>query len=179
MARVPLIEAESLEPEYSRLLTENSLGPIYLFRALADNPLIMESYMKWGTTLWNESDLSKREVELVILTVASELDSEYQWEQHVPIARSLDITTPELRSMRNQSFEELNEAETVLCRYAVGVAGRSVDDELYELVASAFDDATIIGIICLASHYVTTAIFIDAVEIEPESSFRGWDIEET
>lgn len=175
MARVPLVEPAELDADYSRLLTENSLGPISLFRALANNPEIMDSYMKWGTTLWEESGLTQREVELVILTVASELEAAYEWHQHVPIARSLGITDAEIAAVREGTFEPLDEAESVLCRYAAAVVDGDVDAAVYEDVAAVFDDSALVGITCLASHYLATAVFVDAVGVEPESTFRGWD----
>lgn len=177
MARVPLVEPDELDAEYSRLLTENSLGPISLFRALANNPPLMESYMKWGTTLWEESGLTQREVELVILTVASELEAAYEWHQHVPIARSLDITDAEIAAVRDGSYERLEEPESMLCRYARAVIDGNVDATVSEEVATAFDDSTVVGITCLASHYLSTAIFVDAVGVEPESTFRGWELD--
>lgn len=177
MARVTLVESDELDPKYSSLLTENSLGPISFFRALANNPPIMESYMKWGTTLWEESGLTQREVELVILTVASELGATYEWHQHVPIARSLDISNPELAAIRDGSFEALDESESALCRYAEAVINQNVEAELFEDVSAAFEDSTVVGITCLAGHYLATAVFVDAISVDPESTFRGWDLD--
>lgn len=176
MARVPLVEADALDPEYARLLTENSLGPLSLFRALANNPPIMASYMKWGTTLWEDSGLSKREVELVILTVASELDATYEWHQHVPIARSLGVSEETIATIRTCEFDALDADEAALCRYASAVVRRSVDDDVFETVASAYDDRTVVGIATLAGHYLATAAFVEGVGVEPESPFVGWDV---
>lgn len=177
MARVPSVDTADLPEEYRYLFEENELGTLDLFRALGNNPPILQSYMRWGTTLWRECGLDEREVELVILAVACELDAAYEWHQHVPIGVDAGIATDDLRALRDGDFDRLDDGDALLVEYATAVVRGTVEDTIHDRLRDRFDDETITGVVMLATHYLATARALDALGVEPEGEFVGWDLE--
>lgn len=176
MARVPLLRTEDLPEEYQYLMETDALGERNIFRAMGNNPVVMQSYMRYGTVLWEESGLSFRDRELVILGVASTLNSRYEWQQHVDIARDAGIARDELLAINRGEYAGFDDSERALLDYAASFATGDVTDAEHDALAEHFDAKTVAGTAMLASHYVATARVLDALEVPVEGSFVGWDL---
>lgn len=176
MAHVPLLDPEDLPEEYRYLFEENELGVLNLFRALGNNPPLLQSYMRWGTALWRESGLDEREVELVILAVAGFLEADYEWHQHVGAGREAGLTGSELAAVRDGSFDGLDARDRALAAYAVGCVRGTVAEGVRRSMAERFDDRTVVGVTLLATHCLLTARVVEALGIEPKGEFVGWGV---
>lgn len=176
MTRITLRTQHELPEEYQYLLSEDAMGEINLLCAMANNPDILQSYMRYGSTLWDESGLEPAEVELLILAIASHLRARYEWQQHVPIALELDITPTTIRTIADEEYESLSDRRRSIIQYAIAVTAGTVTDNQCGQIAAYVDDRTIVGITQLATHYLATARFITSLGIQPEDSFIGWDL---
>lgn len=177
MARVPLLSKDDLPAEYQYLMETDALGERNIFRAMGNNPVVMQSYMRYGTVLWEESGLSFRERELVILAVARTLRSRYEWHQHTEIAQDAGISRDELRAISREDYTEFGDSEQALLRYAAAFATGDMTDTVHAALAEEYDAKAVAGAAMLASHYVATARVLDAFDVPVESSFAGWDLE--
>jgi alkylhydroperoxidase family enzyme len=196
MARVPYLSEEDLPPEYRFLFgptnpfveaekdedTESEGdtpwdGPQHTHRAIGNNPEILEAYRRLGASVWMDTGLNDRERELVILSVAKALESEYEWYQHVNVALRIGIDREALEALANDELESLSESERVLVEYATAFAKRSVDDGVHARLAEHFDDSTIVGIGMLAAYYIGIDYMGDALDLELEDEFVGWTLE--
>lgn len=177
------VDQDDLDEEYQHLLEPANMGEIErvlnLFRMLANNPPLLRSFMLWSGTLWDEVELSGRQRELVILTVARELESEYEWNQHVPIAINCGIERDEIIDLANGTLEGFSDSEQVLIRYTEKACQRSVSHEDTEQLCEAFEDSTAVGVVVLVGNYVMTDFIIDILDIELDSPFVGWSIDST
>jgi 4-carboxymuconolactone decarboxylase len=176
MPRVPYVEKADLPAEYQYLFENNEVGELNIFKAVGNNAPVLQGYMRWGTVLWERSGLERRDVELVILAVAADLDAEYEWHQHAPIAADLGVALDDIRAIAESDFDALDEATAAMLRYAVSFVHGTVSDTDHEAVAAHFEPDTVVGIAMLASHYLATARTIDALGVEPETPFVGWDL---
>ncbi len=174
MTRVPLPTHNELPDEYQYLLDEDVLGPRNIFRAFGNNPPVLQSYMRYGTTVWEDAGLSDRERELVILAIARTLHSRYEWHQHVEIAQESDISQAEISAIGRRDFSDFADHERALLVYAAAFAARNVDKANHTQLAAHYEPATITGTALLASHYVATAYALDALAIPLETDFVGW-----
>lgn len=177
MARVQLINQEDLPEDYQYLMSEDALGEPNIFRAMGNNPKVMQSYMRYGTTLWNESGLTFRERELAILAAARALNSEYEWHQHVSLGRDADITDDEIKRISNGDFDSFEPNEHALLEYASAFATDTVTDAIHDELADHYDTKTVVGTTMLCSHYIATAAALDAFDVPIEEEFIGWDLE--
>ena len=179
MARTPLLEQSELPDDYQYLLGEDAMGEINLLRAMANNPDVLGSYMRYGTTLWEDGGLDGDDLERCILAVARTLGAEYEWDQHVPIARDLGVPESDIESIATGDLRGFDEQRTALIRYVQAVAEGDVDESTYVALAEHADDATIVGATQIATHYLATARFIDALEVPLDGEFVGWRPGET
>ena len=175
MSRVPLRDRADLPEAYQYLFTDNAVGELDLFQAMANAPACMQSYMRFGSTLWDDCGLPPRERELAILAVARALDSPYEFHQHVGLGREAGLAEETIRALGEGNVTELADADRAIAAYAVAVADGSVDDALHRTTIDRFGPETVVGLALLASYYVLTARFIDAVGVTPEGGFVGWD----
>lgn len=177
MARVPHLDPEDLPAEYrDQLYSSRSADrTANVFRAIANNPPILNSFRKYFGFLWAESGLSDRERELVILAAARAAGSRYEWHQHVRLGRAAGIDDDEIRAIGSGEVDGFEEREARLLRYAVATARDEVDDALFQSAAEEFDDSTLVGITMLAAGYFGLARAISALGVEVEEEFVGWD----
>lgn len=176
MARVPLRRQDDLPDEYQYLLGEDAMGEINLLCAMANNPQVLQSYMRYGSTLWAESGLNGVDVERVILAVARALDARYEWHQHVPIARDEGVPDEDIDAIGRGAIEELEDRHEAIVAYARAVATGDVDNAVFEAVTAYLDDHTVVGVTLLATHYLATARFLDALSVPTEGQFVGWEL---
>ncbi|MDZ7700576.1 MAG: carboxymuconolactone decarboxylase family protein [Halobacteriales archaeon] len=179
MARVPYRDPEELPAEHRDLLYApmSEQQTVNVFRAIGNNPAVLDSFRKYFGVLWTEAGLSGRERELVILATARATDTAYMWHQHVRLSRALDVDDDAIRAVSAGEFEALPGREPLLLRYATAVADGRVDDPLGEAAASAFEPDTVVGITMLAAGYVAVARALSALDVELEDAFVGWALE--
>ena len=178
MARIPYVDPEDLPAERRELVVSALQDrPLHVYRALGTNDDVLAGLREYFGTLWTDTGLSTREREVVILTVAGAIDSDYEWHQHVRIARGEGFDDATIAAIGAGRFEELSEPEASLARYARAVVDRSVDDALHAAIAEHYDDETIVGTAALATAYQGLGGIIDALDLELEAgeTFFGWD----
>tara|TARA_A100001037_G_scaffold211088_1_gene189170 strand:+ start:1956 stop:2489 length:534 start_codon:yes stop_codon:yes gene_type:complete len=177
MARVDLKNQKDLPEEYQYLMGEDALGERNIFRAMGNNPPILKSYMLYGTTLWKECGLSAKDRELVILAIARELDSEYEWQQHYDIGQKVGVSIEEMRIIGENKLELLGDKISVALEYAQAFVRGRVTDDIHQRLSENYDDREIVGIAMLSSHYLATAEMLSALDVPLEDKFVGWSPE--
>jgi alkylhydroperoxidase family enzyme len=176
MSRVPLINQTDLPEDYQYLMDEDALGERNIFRAMGNNPDILKSYMLYGTTVWDECGLSAHDRELVILAIARELESEYEWEQHVDIGYDADVTEEEIRAIGSGNLSQFDDDVQAALKYAQAFAVNEMTDEISDQLIKHYDDRTVVGIGMLASHYVATGYMLESFGVPLElNEFVGWE----
>ncbi len=174
-ARVPLLQQTDLPEEYQYLLGEDALGELNLFRSMGHAPRAMQAYMRYGTTLWNVGELSTRERELAILTIARTVRAPYEWHQHVELGREAGISTDEIAAIARGDDSVFSEREQAITRYTAAVATGTVIDPLFEAAVEVTDVETVVGMTLLAGHYLMTARVLDALSVPIDGGeFAGW-----
>jgi alkylhydroperoxidase family enzyme len=143
---------------------------------MANNHHILKSNMLWMNTLWEQFG-DPRLRELVIMASARAKESEYEWHQHVSIGRRVGLSDAEILAIESGDYEGFEARETAALRYADAVVTGDVDDATHEVIAEWFDDGEVVALAMLLGSYAATALFIDALDIEPREPFVGWRLE--
>lgn len=179
MARVPYVESDDLDPEYRDLIA-STLQPgktLNLNKALGNNQEVLSGFREFFGALWNHSGLTDRQRELVILTAASEVGSEYEWQQHENVGSSVGLSPDEIAAIARDDRTPFNDVDRILMSYTRAAVRERVTDELHGALCEYFDDETVVGVATIASSYVAVALLVDALDIDFESgdAFVGWD----
>lgn len=189
MARVPypdddeildpsLVESAS-DPEAAATDLGRSLDAdeLNVFRAMAHTAPALAGFREYVATLWSHCGLTARERQLLILAVAAQAESAYEWHQHVRVALDEGLTPDEIRAVSTGDVEPLEPEFVAIIEYASRFVEGRVDDATHERLATHYDDAEIVGIGMIASAYLGLAHFLDALAVDTEVEFVGWTLE--
>jgi alkylhydroperoxidase family enzyme len=101
--RIEPLDVEKADPETREQLAKLAAGGVVgggrvlnIFGTLAHHPELMRRWLVFGNHVLAKSTLPARERELAILRVGYLCRSEYEWGQHVLIARRCDISDAEI-----------------------------------------------------------------------------------
>ena len=184
MARIPfpedtdpeLIESQrpdSLPEEYSHLKSKPARD---VYRSIAHEPAVVRTLRAYIGATWEHSGLSDRVRELLLLAVASEIGSKYEWHQHVRIAILEGLTPEEIRSVSAGEFDGFTESEQAVMEFAQVAARFETTDAHVAALGEFFDDAEVSGTTALVGAYVGLGVIIDSLGVKTEEPFVGWDL---
>lgn len=188
MVRVPYVTREDLPEEdrdllrsfradtpeeYRHLLSTEERN---VYRTLAHVPKSLEQFRAFGRTLREELDLDPRERELVILTTASALRSAYEWHQHVRIGLTEGLSPEEILAISDRDYGAFEDDKRALVEYVDSYVTGTVDDETYDAFAARVDESKVVGIGLLTGIYLVIGRQMDALGVETEEPFVGWDL---
>ena len=179
MARLPYIGPDELDERIADLVV-SSLQPgkrINIYSATANNPAILEGLRTYLGAMWSDSGLSDRQREIIILTAAAEIGSDYEWHQHESIGRKAGLSGDEIAAIGRDDQSEFAADERVLIAYTRAVIRGRVTDEIHEETLTVLGESTTVGAAATASGYLALGRMIDAfdVELEEGDTFVGWD----
>ncbi|UWG46970.1 Alkylhydroperoxidase family enzyme [Halanaeroarchaeum sp. HSR-CO] len=189
MARITLADPADLPPEKRSLLdslsdaddavVDHDLegGTLNVYRALGRNLPILEGFRDFGGAVWHGSDLEPVERELVILATSYHTDMRYEWHQHVRVALDEGISPETILAVSMDRLDELDPEHARLVEYVEHFVAKDVDDETHERLAAHYDEATIVGIGMLSGLYLGLAHVLDALAVDLEAPFVGWELE--
>lgn len=179
MSRVPYVGPDALDEEFADLVV-SSLQPgkrINIYSATANNPEILAGLRTYLGAMWEESGLSDRQREIIILTTAAEIGSAYEWHQHESIGQSAGLSDDEIAAIARDDQVVFPSDDRVLIAYTRGVIRGRVTDELHEETVQILGESAAVGAAATASGYLALGRMIDAfdVELEANDTFVGWD----
>ncbi|MFC4451019.1 carboxymuconolactone decarboxylase family protein [Halorussus aquaticus] len=191
MARIPYVDQEELPVDKQSLLDTlsdetdpsedrgHSLrgGTLNVYRAMANNVALLEAFQTYGSAVWDESGLSPREREFVILSVAFRTRSRYEWHQHVRVALDEGVSPDDVRAVSSGDHDRLEPEIAAIVDYVAEFVDGSVDDATHDRITAHYDDEEVLGIGMLAGTYLGLARVLDALTVDTEVEFVGWDLE--
>lgn len=189
MARIDLADPEDLPAEKRSLLdslsdaddavVDHDLegGTLNVYRALGRNLAILEGFREFGGAVWHGSDLEPIERELVILTTAYHTEMSYEWHQHVRVALDEGIKPETILAVSMDRLDELDPEHARLVEYIERFVTGEMDDATHEALLAYYDEPTIVGIGMLSGIYIGLSHVLDALDVELEAPFVGWELE--
>ena len=172
MQRVPLAE---FEPALKERLEALWGTPPNLYRALANHPAIIAAWTEFANTLRNGSRTPRALRELVILRGAQVADSEYEWAQHLRMARKAGVREAQIAALREWRVSlEFDSKEKAALALAEAVTQGHVSDETYKEAMRHFDHHDYVEIAVTAGFYAMVARVLDAMGVQFEPGMRDY-----
>lgn len=170
MQRTPLKE---FEPALKKRLEELWGTPPNLYRALANHPAIVAAWTEFANTLRHGSRTPRALRELVILRGAQVSASEYEWAQHLRMARKAGVRETQIAALAAwRTSPEFDVREKAALELAESVASGRVTDEVYREAMRHFDQHDYVELAVTAGFYAMVARVLDAMAVELEPEFR-------
>ena len=165
MARIQPIDPATA-PDDVRAALDN-LPALNIFRTLAHAETAFRPFLRFGGAVLTRMQLDPLVRELVILAVAHEAEAEYEWVQHVAIAKAVGATDPQIAAVEHGSEDGLEEAQAAAVAFARAVVhSPRVDDDLYERVRAEFGDREIVELLLAIGDYLMLARVMTVLGIE-------------
>src|SRR3977135_3049941 len=126
MPRVPLAE---FEPALSKKLEELWGTPPNLYRALGHQPRLVGARAEFSRFLRHDARPPRALRELLILRGAQLVRSEYEWAQHLPMARKAGVREAQITALAKwRSSKEFDAREKAALALAEAVTAGRVSD---------------------------------------------------
>jgi alkylhydroperoxidase family enzyme len=178
MTRVPYVDESALPTDRQDLLVSALQGKeLNIYRAIGNNPAVLYGLRTFLGSLWRDSGLDPEGRELVILAVTGEIDSAYEFHQHVAIARDIGVSDSDILAVAAGDFDGFDPGDRRLIEYALAVVRGTVDDECHDALAASHRPETVVGVAALAGGYLLVGRLLAALAVETESPFNGWRLE--
>ncbi|MFL6571099.1 MAG: carboxymuconolactone decarboxylase family protein [Burkholderiales bacterium] len=172
MQRTP---PKEFEPGLKKRLEELWGTPPNLYRALANHPAIVAAWTEFANTLRHGSRTPRALRELVILRSAQVSTSEYEWAQHLRMARNAGVREAQIAALADwRSAPEFDARERAALQLAESVTSGRVNDEAYRDAMRHFDHHDYVELAVTAGFYAMVARVLDAMAVELEPDFREY-----
>ena len=104
MSKLPLVDPATAPPKVREVL-ERLPVKLNIFRMMAHAETNVRPLLRLGSSILAEQKLNARLRELAILRVAKMTPAEYEWVQHVPIAKMVGATDEEVGAIDRGEIE--------------------------------------------------------------------------
>lgn len=179
MARLPYVSRDDLPQDkhhiYDRIAeTRGSAEPEGVprsFQVLLNSPDASKAVAALGEYIRFESPLDPVTRETAILAVAHELDSQYEWTHHEPIARHVGVRDEVIESIKSgRAPMGLPAKEGVFAQAAKELAGKgTMTGRTFQAILHLLGPQQTVDLVVLIGYYTMLAGALSALGVEPEN----------
>ena len=149
-------------------------GPPNIFTTLGQHPRLFRAWLRYSAHLMPFGRLPRRDTELVILRVAWQCRSAYEWQQHVPIALRVGLTPEDVAGVAGSPARDFTERQRTLLAVSDEVlAQRALSDATWHAMQASLGHREAIEVCLLIGHYQGLASTIGALRIQVEARPQG------
>ena len=146
-------------------------GPPGIFTTLGQHPRLFRAWLRYSVQLMPFGHLPRRDTELVILRVAWQCRSAYEWHQHVPIALRVGLTPDEVAGVADGTADVFTDRQqTLLAVSDELLAQRTVSDSTWTAVRATLGNREAIELCLLIGNYQGLASTIRGLGIQIEQA---------
>lgn len=161
-------------PELAELLDKTLMRPgqepLNVFRTLAVHPLMLRRCNQLTGTFIANGSLPARERELVILRVANRTRCEYEWRQHLAIARRAGLVDEEIEQIRLRPIDQWPaDDRTLLAMTDELIDDDDICDATWNQLRVRWDDACLVELVLLVGCYRMMAGLMRALRVDVDA----------
>jgi len=161
------------EPALKQRLEKLWGEPPNLYRGLGNHPALVAAWTEFSKTLRHDTRTPRALRELVILRGAQLMHSEYEWAQHLRMARSAGVTDAQIGALAHwKNSKEFTAKEKAALRLAEAVTQGHVTDDDYAEAMQHFDHHDYVELAIVASFYAMVGRMLDAMGIPLEADIK-------
>jgi alkylhydroperoxidase family enzyme len=148
--------------------------PPHIFATLGRHRGLFRRWLWFAAALMPGGKLPREEAELVILRVAHNTGSEYEWSHHERIGARAGLSEGEISRVRiGPDAPGWSERQGLLLRAVDEMHGKGrIEDELWARLAAHFDEVRLIELCMLIGHYEMLAMTLNSLQVEPDFPSR-------
>jgi alkylhydroperoxidase family enzyme len=175
----PLAESEgSAEARevLGRLRPGDGRPVLNIFATLAHHPDLLRRWLVFGNHVLGKSTLTPRQRELLILRTGWLCRAEYEWAQHVVIARLSGLRDDEIDRVREgPEASGWSEPEAALLRAADELhADAFIGDATWAILARHLDTAQLIDVVFTVGQYTLVSMALNTLGVQLDPGLEGF-----
>jgi alkylhydroperoxidase family enzyme len=168
VARIPYVDPASASEPVREAFAQL---PVHLnvFKLIAHAEDSFRPFLRYGGSILARQQLEPRLRELAILRVAKLADAEYEWVQHVPIARQAGVAEAQVAALERGEIEAacFDETERLLLAFTDDVVGTGRPPrERFEALARRLSARELVELVLAVGFYLSIGKLMTAFEID-------------
>src|SRR5258706_13106798 len=172
MQRVPMAE---FEPALKQRLEKLWGTPPNLYRALGNQPALIAAWTEFANALRHDARTPRALRELVILRGAQLMRSEYEWAQHLAMARKAGVREAQINALAEwRTSKEFDDREKAALAIAEAVTQGRVSDEVYQQAMQHFDHHDYVELAAVAAFYAMVGRMLDAMAVPLDADVANY-----
>src|SRR5688572_31546949 len=172
MPRVPLAQ---FEPALEKRLVELWGTPPNLYKALANHPRLVAAWTEFSKTLRHDTRTPRALRELVILRGAQLMRSEYEWAQHLAMARKAGVSEAQIQNLSSwKTSSHFDAREKAALALGEAVTEGRVSDAVYAEAMRHFDHHDYVELATVAAFYAMVGRMLDAMGVQLEQDVKDY-----
>ena len=149
--------------------------PPNLYHCLANHPRLVAAWSDFSRALRHDTRTPRALRELVILRGAQLMRSEYEWAQHLKMARSAGISDAQIAELASWKTSQLFDArEKAALLLTESVTNGRVTDDVYAEAMRHFDHHDYVELSITAAFYAMVGRMLDAMGVQLEPDFKNY-----
>jgi len=149
--------------------------PPNLYHCLANHPRLVAAWSDFSKALRHDSRTPRALRELVILRGAQLMRSEYEWAQHLKMARKAGVREAQIAALSSwKSSPEFDAKEKAALLLADAVTQGEVSDQVYSEAMRQFDHHDYVELSITAAFYAMVGRMLDAMGVPLEPDMRDY-----
>ncbi len=144
--------------------------PPHIFTTLGRHRGLFRRWLWFAGALMPGGKLPRPDTELIILRVAHNTGSEYEWAQHERMARRVGLSDDEISRVRQgPEAAGWSERQALLLSAADELhAGNRIGEGLWAELSKHLDEVLLIELCMLIGHYEMLAVTLNSLQVEPD-----------
>ncbi|MFO7281597.1 MAG: carboxymuconolactone decarboxylase family protein [Thermoanaerobacterales bacterium] len=170
--RIPPLPEAEWDDQTRELLAQTggpAAGATHIFTTLVRHPGLFRRWLPFGGKLL-AGKLPARDRELLVLRTGWNCRSDYEWAQHVRIARRAGLTDEEIERVKQGPDAAGWSADDALLLRAADELHRDacLSDATWEALAHRYDERQMIEVPMLVGHYHMVAFALNSLGVQVE-----------
>jgi 4-carboxymuconolactone decarboxylase len=163
MQRMPLVNVPA---DIEARLNQLGGRSVNLYRALANHPLLLSSYIEFAWALRKQCQTPRRLRELMIVRGSEICGSAYELQLHAAMARAAGVSATELANLANwRQTTSFTQAERAALKYMEEMLDLAVTDATVADLKRYFSDSERVELTLTAALYAMVPRVLDALGV--------------
>lgn len=172
MQRVPLA---AFEPALKKRIEDLWGSPINLYRVLGNHPALACAWTEYAQSIRADTRTPRALRELMILRSGQVQHSEYEWAQHLGMARKAGVREAQIAALATwRESQEFDAKERAALGLLEGVTAGRLDDATWAVAAEAFSREELMELVLVAAFYSMVARVLDALRVPLDEDIRDY-----
>jgi 4-carboxymuconolactone decarboxylase len=165
-----------LREQQAALLNNMGGRPLNIFSTLANHPKLLKRWLVFANHVLAKNSLPERDRELLILRTGFRCTSEYEWGQHVLIARRSSISDAEIANVViGPSSPSWSVHDAALLTAADELHEHSrVSDDTWAALSARYSTQQMMDVVFTVGNYHVVAMALNSFGVELDDGVPGW-----